>query len=320
MAELRSTLGPSAIILNSECSNNGNVTLRAAFEPVPAHDQNGNAPLRDKYSECDSEEYADTVSAIGHALAFHRAPPAINAMLLQLVSSMTADEPVQALSAALDVRYSFASIPLAPSRPVLLIGPAGAGKTVTAAKLAARSVLSGHDTMLITTDMVRAGGAEQLAAYAETMKVPMLRAADDAELADLLISRNDTTTCIIDTTGTSPYNLNDLKLLRKLVMAVDCDPVLVLPAGGDAVEACEIVNIFSGLGARGVIFTKLDVTRRLGSILATLEAAAMTLHHVSITPFIANGLAPVTPAGLARLLLEDPAEHESFFELEQAAQ
>ncbi|MDO9460270.1 MAG: GTP-binding protein [Alphaproteobacteria bacterium] len=320
MAELRATLGPGAIILSSECARDGKVSLRAAVERAPTQDGMESAPQQETQTRFANDDYEDAVSAIENALDFHRAPQAINTMLLQTVATMTADDPVQALAAAFDTRYGFASIPHAPERPILLIGPAGAGKTITAAKLAARSVLAGYETILITTDLVRTGGAEQLAAYAETMNVPLYRAASGPELTALMESHRNKTTCIIDTTGTSPYNLNELKLLRKFVMAVDCDPVLVLPAGGDAVEACEIVNIFSGLGARGMIVTKLDATRRLGSILGALEAAAMTLHHVSITPFVANGLAPITPAGLARLLLEDPVEHESFSQLEQAAQ
>ncbi|MFZ5930150.1 MAG: GTP-binding protein [Pseudomonadota bacterium] len=316
MTELRATLGPDAIILGSECTSNGKVSIRAAVE----HSSPEKPQFREMHASFSDGKHEDTFGDIKDALTFHRAPQAINAMLLEALGTMAAGNPVQALAAALELRYGFTSIPIHPVRPILLIGPTGAGKTLTAAKLAARSVLAGNKTMLITTDLVRTGGAEQLAAYARSMNVPMHCAADGMELAALLDSKQGIKNCIIDTVGTSPFNLTELKSLRNLVMAVDCDPVLVLPAGGDSVEACEIVNIFSGLGARGMIVTKLDVTKRLGSILGALEAAAMTLHHVSITPFVANGLASITPAALARLLLEDPVEHESFLELEQAAQ
>lgn len=316
MTELRATLGPDAIILSSECTNSGKVCIRAAIEHAPTEIQQFQEPHSSISAGRHEYEFGDIESALN----FHRAPQAINAMLLETLGTMAVDHPVQALAAALEMRYGFAPIPIHPVRPILLIGPSGAGKTLTAAKLAARSVLAGSKTMLITTDLVRTGGAGQLEAYARSMHVPMHRAADGVELATLLASGPRMQTCIIDTVGTSPFNLTELKSLGNLVMAVDCDPVLVLPAGGDSVEACEIVNIFSGLGARGMIITKLDVTRRLGSILGALEAAAMTLHHVSITPFVANGLASITPVALARLLLEDPVEHESFLELEQAAQ
>lgn len=319
MSELRATLGTGAIILGTECASNGMVSMRVAVEHAPEAHVTGSAAQAPHPADFTPDEQDDVYPAVARALAFHRAPQAINDALLHAVDAQNAGDPVQALTAAIDMRYSFSPLPVQPARPLLLIGPSGAGKTITAAKLAARSVLAGGRPQLITTDLVRTGGAEQLAACGEAMHVPVHRAANAAELMSILAELPDPKNCFIDTTGASPYNMDDLHALRKLVMAVDCDPVLVLPAGGDAVEACEIVNIFSGLGARGLIVTRLDVTRRLGSILGALEAAAMILHHVSITPFVANGLAPITSAGLARLLLEDPVEHESFSDLERAA-
>lgn len=320
MAQVRTTLGPGAIILNSECGRNGNVTLRVAVE----HEQVGGTQAT-HHADAQQPDFLDRAGGdflnfIETALAFHRAPQTINAVILQTLEAVEAYDAVQALAAALETRYGFAPLAPLPVRPILLMGPAGAGKTVTAAKLAARSVLAGHKTVLITTDFVRTGGANQLAEYADKMNVPLYRAADAEALTALSEVWGSETCCIIDTTGTSPYNLNELRSLKNLVMAIDCDPILVLSAGGDSVEACEIVNLFSGLGARGLIITKLDATRRLGSILSALEAAAMVLHHVSITPYVANGLVPINAAALARLLLEDPTEHESFVDLEYAAQ
>lgn len=320
IAELRESLGPDAIILNSERGRNGNITLRAALEHAAADMIAENSIAPDESDIFFDQDDGDISSLIDQALSFHRAPEAIHSVLLEAVRTRDTDDAVLALSAALETFYSFSPLPVRPLRPLMLIGPAGAGKTVTAAKLAARSVLAGHKTVLITTDLVRAGGAEQLAMFANSMQVNMHRAANAAELAELEKNRNADTACIIDTTGASPYNLTDLKSLKNLVMAIDCDPVLVLPAGGDAVEACEIANIYSGLGARGLIVTKLDVTRRMGSIIAALEGAAMVLHHVSITPYVADGLAHIHAAGLARLLLEDPIERKSFIDLERTAQ
>lgn len=320
MAELRSTLGSGAIILNSESASNGVVTLRAAVEHEGAQDQSQYASGWSGADDYDSGETDSALGAIEQALAFHRAPPPVNTLLLQTVEAMLGDDPVQALAAALETRYSFSPLPTSLVRPVLLIGPAGAGKTITAAKLAARSILAGRKAALITTDLLRTGGAEQLAAYAATMNVPCHRAADGARLAELIEAQDPAASCIIDSCGASPYNLTELNSLKKFVMAIDCDPIVVLPAGCDSVEMCEMVNIYSGLGARGLIVTKLDASRRLGCIIGALETAAMILHHVSITPYIANGLAPVTAVTLARLLLEDPAEHESFSDLELAAQ
>lgn len=321
MAELRATHGPDAIILNSECSSNGNITLRIAVEQgLPAPASTAPASVNAYAPDFSGDDASECVALIAGALEFHRIPEPIAAMLLHTVEALAVQDPIEALASALAVRYAFSPLPVLPARPILLIGPAGAGKTITAAKLAARARLAGQEPVLITTDLVRGGGVAQLEAYAGIMKVSLHRADGAEELAGLLEKQSAAHACIIDTTGTSPYNLAELKILRNLVMAAECDPVLVLPAGGDSAEACEIVNIFAGFGARGMIFTRLDATRRLGSIVGALESAAMTLHHVSITPYIANGLAPISAMSLSRILLEDPIEHASFKELEQAAQ
>jgi len=186
MSELRATLGPDAIILNSACAENGNVSIRVAVENFPAK-SHSETDIDQKLSyNFNIVETRDAYSSIESALTFHRGPDAVNAILLRTVDALGADDPVQSLAAALETRYSFSPIPLQPVRPILLLGPSGAGKTITAAKLAARSVLAEHETMLITTDLVRTGGAEQLAAYARSMNVPVFRAANEIELSGIL--------------------------------------------------------------------------------------------------------------------------------------
>lgn len=321
MAKLRASLGPDALILNTERNANGQITLRAAIEqapdphPVIAAPENGGQHAR---AVSQAMEYDSGLAQIADALAFHRVPEGVAALVMQTLGLAEGDA-VLALGAALDARYRFAPLPNVPGRPILLIGPSGAGKTLTAAKLAARALLNGGGAMLISTDVVRAGGTAQLAAYAEIMRAQLSTAADGEALAKLLQSRRKTDACIIDTQGVSPFNPGELQALKSLVLAADADPVLVLPAGGDAAEACELVSLFAGLGARGMIVTRLDTTRRLGSILSALESSALMLHHISITPYVADGLAPVTPVTLARIFLEDPLVHDSYKELEQAS-
>ncbi len=323
MVRLRASMGPGALILNTEHNASGQVTLRAAIEHPTENIANNNdialaAGAHNPWACDEGMEYDSAHAQIFDALTFHRAPEAITAPLMQTLGNAN-DDALLALSAAFDARYGFSPLPYQPERPILLIGPAGAGKTLTTAKLAARSLLNGNDIMLISTDVVRTGGAAQLSAYAEIMQRPLFTADSGEALAQLLEARPKNTACYIDTQGTSPFNLTELHELKSFVMAADVDPVLVLSAGGDAAEACEIVNLFAGLGVRGLIITRLDTTRRLGSILSAMETGALTLHHVSITPFIADGLAPITPTALARIFLEDPFEHDSFKAMEQAS-
>lgn len=91
----------------------------------------------------------------------------------------------------------------------MLIGTPGSGKTVTAAKLAARAVLAGQQVDIITADAVRSGALAQSKAYADVLNqdVAEVRGAD--ELALMLDTRAElgrNRPCIIDTPAT---NLHD---------------------------------------------------------------------------------------------------------------
>ena len=299
LAELRATLGPDAIILSSESACNGNITIRAALDHRPAPPQGEIFPPPETSLSSNAPEETDSLRDIACALEYHRSPVATANILLDQCSAFDSEYPEQILASALELRYSFAPLPLMLPRPVLLFGPSGGG--------------------LIPTDLQRAGGAAQLAAYAKPMNIQLRQAADGKTLREILKSSPAQRNVIIDTMGVSAYSADDMRALHELIKAVDCEPVLILPAAFDADETHDLVNIFAGLGAGGMIVTGLDATRRIGSVLGALEAAAMTLHHVSVTPYVANGLAPISPMGLARLLLEAPIGHDSFQELEQAS-
>ena len=80
-------------------------------------------------------------------------------------------------------------------------------------------------------------------------------------------------------------------------------PVLVLPGGGDVHEAAEIAEMFRTLGTSRLIATRLDLARRLGFMLVAAEIGQFRFSHVSTSPRVAEGLAPLNPVSLARLLL-----------------
>ena len=79
--------------------------------------------------------------------------------------------------------------------------------------------------------------------------------------------------------------------------------MLVLAAGGDALEAADIAREFSRIGATRLVVTRLDMTRRLGSILAAADAGKLSLSDVSINPDVAEGINPINPVSLARLIM-----------------
>jgi len=77
------------------------------------------------------------------------------------------------------------------ARIIMLVGPTGAGKTTTIAKLAARAALiEERRTALITLDSYRVGGFEQIKTFADLIGVPVRTAEIDAQsIADAIDER-----------------------------------------------------------------------------------------------------------------------------------
>ncbi|MBL0941021.1 MAG: hypothetical protein IBJ03_19205 [Gemmatimonadaceae bacterium] len=152
---------------------------------------------------------------------------------------------------------------------IALVGPTGAGKTTTAAKLAVRRGMFGAARQgLLTIDTYRVGGMEQLATYAELADVPF-EVVYDAREVDAAIKRlsADCDVIIVDTPGRSPASAELTERWRSLLDAIAPDEVhLVLPATLRADLAIDIGRAYRSsrahCGATHLILSKLDEVPR----------------------------------------------------------
>ncbi len=201
---------------------------------------------------------------------------------------------------------TFAPLPLGPNAPPLLVaGPAGAGKTVCVARLATRLVLSGVRPTVITADGSRAGAIEQIAAFTRLLSIDLV-VAGPAVLARA-VARRTAAPVLIDTPALDPTLPGHRALLAELAEASAATITLVLPTGLDAGYAAELAEGYAASGTRLLLASRLDTSRRLGGILAAAHAPALRLTEAGIAPGIADSLAPVTPAFLAERLSSGPA-------------
>ncbi len=297
---VRQTLGPSAIIVAThEDDANRGARVTAAIEP---EDQGF-----DFFNEGASDQ---TLERLTNALESHGVPNTLTDRIVEAASAVSEGDPAEVLSQALEEVFTFSPLPdRYTEAPLMLIGPPGTGKTVTCAKLAARAVLSAQgtagpgDVMMIAADTVRLGAVDQLRIYADKLGVSLAVAKDSAELSLLLGQARRRSTTLIDTAGTNPFDLSELAHLIELSDSAKPHSILVLSAGRDPDEAAEIASAFRPLGATRLISTGLDIARRLGSILSAAEAGGLALSEISTAPEIGEGLKPLTPDGLASLIL-----------------
>ncbi len=311
LAGVREALGDDAIIISST-EEGGKVKVTAAME-IPAakitprkarKPRPKPAAVQKTLKELEQEDYAQSLD-LPHFLGHHGLEKALMKRIIETAASFDEDRNITALAKALDVMFHFSPINNDyQKRPLMLVGPPGVGKTVTAAKLASQAVLSGRAVRLINSDTIRTGGTAQLEGYAEILKVPLIEAAEPDLLAPAIdTGRQPDELVIIDTMGYNPLNSDEMADLHHFTRVCDVEPLLVIAAGTDILEAREIAETYAGLGVRRFIATRLDVARRYGSLLATAAAMDLAFAGVGITPYLAKGIEHIDALSLSRLLI-----------------
>ena len=305
MQRVRDELGPDAVILSTQrLGRGGGVKVTAGIETV----ESSSAGLAQG-----ARTAIEAIDAVGAALEFHGLPLPIADRLLAAAADLPADDAALALAGALDARFGFAPIVGGPGfadssvalRPVMLVGTPGAGKTASVAKLATRARLAGRLVTAVTCDTLRAGAVEQLATYTRLLQIPAFRAKDAATLVRALGTAPAGALLLIDTVGSNPLDPRDMRALAELIDAARPELALVLAAGGDVAESAECAAAFAELGATRLIATRIDAVRRLGGVLAAADVGRLSFAEFGVSPQIGDGLLPVNPVSLARLLLPE---------------
>lgn len=305
MKQVRAALGDDAIIVATREEEGGGVRVTAAVEEDDA------GPIRDhdhhhpRHPAKPAEPEIDVGEVVAETLHRHGVPAALSEPLIDAAAGLDTDDPTLALGAALDQMFTFN--PLAEARmsgkPLVLVGPPGNGKTLTVAKIAARAVLKNKKVGVITTDTIRAGGVDQLVAFTRLLKVKLTTVEDPDALAGAFQVHREADLVIVDTAGRNPFDEGEMGDLKEFLEVAETEPLVLLPAGMDAFEAADTAAAFKALGARRILPTRLDIARRLGSLLVAAYRTRMAFCEAGVAPKVIDGLTPLNPVGLARLMM-----------------
>ena len=170
-----------------------------------------------------------------------------------------------------------------PAKPkaILIVGVNGTGKTTSTAKLAHYFQRNRHTVLLCAADTFRAAAIEQLAIWAERLKIDMVRGQYNADPAALSYEayqsadRREIEFLICDTAGRLHTKVNLMAELEKIKRSLGKhDPdtpherLLVVDATTGSNALAQAREFHAAIDLTGLIVTKLDGSGKGGVVIA----------------------------------------------------
>lgn len=222
-------------------------------------------------------------------------PAELSRALLEKVS--TVSEPRQAWRMVL--AYLAQSIKVTKVEPldeggvIALVGPAGAGKTTTLAKMAARYVLKhGPQSIALgSMDNYRIGAQEQLKTLGRILDVPVIQIDPTQPLSKSLESVARKRLILVDTAGlpaSDPMMRIQLEALAE--RGIRAKNYLVLPATSQSQVLKATWHHYRPCGLAGCILTKLDEAGSLGDVLGLTISQHLPIAYLADGPRIPDDL------------------------------
>ena len=159
-----------------------------------------------------------------------------------------------------------------------------------------------RSVQILTTDLKRAGAVEQLTAFAKVMGQEVFITETAEELADFMARIPKRTLVLVDSPGVNHRSQTEMDSLFDFVNAAPIEPVLVMNAGTDAMEAADVAMAFGSLGTKRMLVTRTDATGRMGAILAAMESADMALAGTTGSSDPIDGFISMSAPDLSDLL------------------
>ncbi len=192
------------------------------------------------------------------------------------------------------------------ARVLTFIGPPGAGKTTTLAKIATHYSLNQRKNIaLVAVHNYRIGAVRQLQAYGDFLGIPVEVVRTPPELVQVLKSYSGKDYIFIDTAGRSAQNTGQILELKEFIDVVEepLEVFLVLSAAVKNKNLMKTAYEFRKTGYSKIIFTKLDETETHGSILNLICALGAPVTYLTDGQDVPDHIIEAEPKKIARLLL-----------------
>ena len=190
---------------------------------------------------------------------------------------------------------------------VFFVGNTGVGKTTTMAKLASLCTLDMKlKCAMFSIDTYRIAAIEQLKTYANILSAPMEVVYTPEEMAQSVEKFKNYDLILVDTAGRSHKSeeqKEDLKQIIDSVKEYETEVFLVVSATVKYSDLLSIANTYGEMFDYNLIFTKLDETNGLGSILNLKLDTGKPLSYVTWGQNVPDDIGVLDPQIIAKKLL-----------------
>ena len=192
------------------------------------------------------------------------------------------------------------------ARIQFFVGPTGAGKTTTIAKLAAYFSLEKKlRCSLITTDTYRISAIDQLRAYSEIIGIDLQAIYSPDEIGDMIENCKYSDVILVDSAGRSQKNREHMDELAAFIRELQPDCThLVLSAATKESDLIETANRYRKLGLSRLLFTKLDETMKLGNIFNVVQATGIPVSYFTTGQSVPDDIETAKSMAFVKKLLE----------------
>jgi flagellar biosynthesis protein FlhF len=188
----------------------------------------------------------------------------------------------------------------------VFVGPPGAGKTTTLAKIAAQErARHGVRLGLVAADGFRVGAVEQLRIFADIIGAAFTVARTPRQLEDVLDKTRRP--LLLDTPGRSPADAESRDLFRLIASRSDVRTHLVLAASTPRSVAARIFDRFEEARPTRLVLTKLDEAESLAPLLALLRERKLPVSYLGFGQNVPADLERATAPALAAWVSGDMA-------------
>jgi flagellar biosynthesis protein FlhF len=184
----------------------------------------------------------------------------------------------------------------------LFVGPPGAGKTTTIAKIAAQErARRGARLNLLAADGFRVGAVEQLRIYADIIGTPFSVARTPADIEQSLLGTRGPV--LVDTAGRSARDPRAHEVVSMLSSMPGVRTHLVVPAAATVRDVNRVLDIYGDKSPGRVVLTRVDEAESVSPLMQIFQERGLMVSYIGTGQRVPDDLERATPERLAAHVL-----------------